>query len=111
MRNVGFLLRMTIADFTDLFKCLLSSSFFPSTESGESAEADSYLKALVTRWQSYVESGVFELSVPLDTQLGSTNQMADFWTEPWPYWNMKEKASVLFKSLEGSGLVVFKVCN
>ena len=66
---------------------------------------------MVTRWQSYVDSRVFELSVPLDTQLGSTNQMADFWTEPWPYWYMKEKAPVLFKSLEGSGLVVFKVCN
>lgn len=64
---------------------------------------------MVTRWGSYVDSEVFELSVARDTQLGSSNQMANFWTEPWPYWNMEEKAPVLFKSLESSGLVVFKV--
>lgn len=54
-------------------------------------------------------SGIFELSVPEETPLGAKNPVADFWTEPWPYWDMKERAGPLFDILSGSGLVIFKV--
>jgi hypothetical protein len=64
---------------------------------------------MVTRWKLYLASGVFALSVPEMTQLGAKNAMADFWTEPWPYWDMKERAGELFQWLRGSQLVVFKV--
>jgi len=63
---------------------------------------------MVTRWKSYLASGVFELSVPEKTQLGAKNTIADFWTEPWPYWDMKERAGELFQWLRDSQLVVFK---
>lgn len=35
--------------------------------------------------------------------------MVKFWTEPWPYWNMKERASQLWSWLHDSDLVIFKV--
>lgn len=64
---------------------------------------------MVTRWKSYLASGAFSLSVPEDTQLGATDEMANFWTEPWPYWDMKERAGKLYESLRASELVIFKV--
>lgn len=62
----------------------------------------------MTRWKSYIASGTFALSVPEETQLGETNLIAEFWTEPWPYWDMKERAGGLFELLSSSGLVIFK---
>lgn len=35
--------------------------------------------------------------------------MVKFWTEPWPYWNMKERANQLWSWLRDSDLVIFKV--
>lgn len=83
---------------------------------------------MVLRWQSYLENGIFALSVPLDTPLGGdvtvgTNGQknvvvnlekngvneASFWTGPWPYWDMKELAPELWTTLSESGLVIFKV--
>ena len=66
---------------------------------------------MVSRWKSYLTSGIFALSVPESTQLGTNNVMADFWTEPWPYWDMKERAGKLFDWLTGSQLVIFKVSS
>lgn len=39
------------------------------------------------------------------------NLQADFWTSPWPYWNLKERASGVFESLKDSGLVIFKASS
>lgn len=83
---------------------------------------------MVLRWQSYIENGTFALSVPLDTPLGGDVTVnangqknadvnvksngvkeASFWTGPWPYWDMKELAVELWKTLSESGLVIFKV--
>ncbi|KAF7980392.1 hypothetical protein HWV62_38190 [Athelia sp. TMB] len=101
-----FVSDVTPPDFVDLFKCLLSPTFFPSAGSEDEQQN---LHRMVTRWKGYLSSGVFELSVPEGTPLGAKNPVADFWTEPWPYWNMKERARPLFETLSESGLVVFKV--
>lgn len=103
-----FVSDVTPPDFADLFDCLLSPSFFPDSAAADTGERDN-LQRMVTRWKSYLGSGVFELSVPQNTQLGATNVMADFWTEPWPYWDMKIRSGKLFEHLSGSGLVIFKV--
>ena len=44
-----------------------------------------------------------------DTKLGKPNKMYDFWTAPWPFWDLKDKAPELYESLKKSDLVVFKV--
>lgn len=107
-----FVSDVTPLDFEDLLQCLLSPFFFPTIDPDPvSVDGKAYLRTMVTRWKSYITSGVFELSVPADTQLGSKNVMADFWTEPWPYWNMKERSGELFASLMQSSLVVFKVSH
>lgn len=65
---------------------------------------------MVHRWQGYVEKGVFALSVPLGTRLGEQRGgKYEFWTAHWPYWDMKEKAKMLWETLKASGLVIFKV--
>lgn len=68
---------------------------------------------MVTRWQTYIDQGVFSLSVPMDTPLGGDRCgktiRAEFWTTPWPYWQMKDRAHELFRSLLDSDLVIFKV--
>lgn len=66
---------------------------------------------MVTRWKDYIDRGVFSLSVSMDTVLGGGGMAmpAEFWTSPWPYWQMKNRAHELFQSLVESDLVVFKV--
>jgi hypothetical protein len=102
-----FVSDVTPPDFAALFSSLLSPSFFSFADSTPSSSQE-HLKSMVTRWKSYLASGTFSLSVPEGTQLGATNAMADFWTEPWPYWDMKERAVNLHASLRTSGLVIFK---
>lgn len=34
---------------------------------------------------------------------------ANFWTGPWPYWDLKERAPQLWSDLTESSLVIFKV--
>lgn len=67
---------------------------------------------MVSRWASYLERGVFTLSVPMDTPLGGNEASngADFWTSSKPYWNMETEAPRVFETLRKSGLVIFKVC-
>lgn len=64
------------------------------------------------RWTKYLETGVFSLSVPVDTPLGGngTNQSkrAEFWTMFNPYWDLEIEAPETFKSLKQSALVIFK---
>ena len=66
---------------------------------------------MVSRWNSYLEKGVFSLSVSEEAPLGGTlnTQVAEFWTTARPYWDMETEAPELFASLKGSGLVIFKV--
>lgn len=67
---------------------------------------------MVQRWQKYVDEGVFRLSVPLDTQLGGGGEKgkkAEFWTTPYPYWEMEMLDGELVSDLKRSGLVIFKV--
>ena len=69
-----------------------------------------HLTHMVSRWQKYLDQGIFSLSVPVDTPLGGStaSAMAEFWSTPHPYWNMRELDSRLHEELVGSGLVIFK---
>lgn len=68
---------------------------------------------MALRWKKHLDGGVFELSVPLQTPLGGGSEAsaktAEFWTTPWPYWDMKLRVKSLWDSLAESQLVVFKV--
>ncbi|KAH7921136.1 DUF89-domain-containing protein [Leucogyrophana mollusca] len=101
-----FVSDVTPTDFEATISSLLSSSFFPPESSMSSPASVAHLEQMVNRWKSYLKDGTFTLS----TNLGGadTKRMAEFWTSPWPYWNMKERESELWKWLSGSGLVIFK---
>ncbi|KAL5510965.1 hypothetical protein ACEPAG_3684 [Sanghuangporus baumii] len=101
-----FVSDVTPPDFRSIFESLRSESFF--LHDAPSADARAQLSHLLTRWEQYVEKGVFALSVPLETKLGEKNEMYDFWTAPDPYWDMSEKAPKLFESLKQSELAIFK---
>ncbi|KZT24930.1 DUF89 domain-containing protein [Neolentinus lepideus HHB14362 ss-1] len=111
-----FVSDVTPPDFAATIPALLDPSFFPdpssslssSTATPASPQLKENLKTMVTRWQSYINSGVFALSVPEDRKLGEKDEKADFWTGPWPYWEMKMKGAAVWERLRGSGLVVFK---
>jgi hypothetical protein len=60
---------------------------------------------MVTRWQKYLDDGIFSLATNID----NGQKMTEFWNGPWPYWNLNELAPELGQWLSGSGLVVFKV--
>ncbi|TEB29961.1 DUF89-domain-containing protein [Coprinellus micaceus] len=83
-----------------------STPFDTSTE-----ESFAHLASLVQRWQKYIDDGVFKLPVPLDTPLGGGGEKgrkAEFWTTPYPYWDMEKLDGELVKDLKESGLVIFK---
>ncbi|KAH9915315.1 DUF89 domain-containing protein [Fomitopsis serialis] len=125
-----FVSDVTPPDFKSAISSLLSPTFFPELESDvqtsslaassivqdativstpkELPESRQHLKDMVTRWAGYLESGVFTLSVSPETPLGASNPKVDFWTSPYPYWNMQELAPEVFGSLKDSGLVIFK---
>ncbi|THH07253.1 hypothetical protein EW145_g3507 [Phellinidium pouzarii] len=101
-----FVSDVTPFDFNSLFASLLSSSFFLSD--APSADARSHLTGMVHRWNTYIVNGAFALSVPPSTRLGEPNENYDFWTMPYPYWEMKAKAPKLYENLKESRLVIFK---
>lgn len=101
-----FVSDVTPPDFSAVIPSLLSPSFFPPDANPAAKE---HLETLVTRWQKYIDDGIFALSVPPSTVLGSSDVKADFWTSPWPYWDMKERAKDVWEMLVDSGLVIFKV--
>lgn len=82
-----FVSDVTPPDFAATIPSLLSDNFFPPPTGSETPATDSelaaqppsrpeehgYLRTMVTRWQSYLDSGVFQSSVPLDTPLGASN--------------------------------------
>jgi len=125
-----FVSDVTPPDFKSTISSLLSPTFFPEGVAehqtsalaapslqqspstiptpSELPESRNHLTEMVTRWAAYLESGVFELAVPLDTPLGASDVKANFWTSPWPYWNMKEQGPEVYDSLKDSGLVIFK---
>ncbi|KAI0063016.1 DUF89 domain-containing protein [Artomyces pyxidatus] len=102
-----FVSDVTPPDFASTPSSLLSPTFFPSPSSTPSP-SQAHLHQMVTRWQGYLTDGTFALSVPLDTPLGAPRDDLDFWTSPWPYWDLREHAPVLWENLKESGLVVFK---
>ncbi|OSD03671.1 DUF89-domain-containing protein [Trametes coccinea BRFM310] len=110
-----FVSDVTPPDFKSTTKSLLSPTFFPQESTAEGAaasqstdESRAHLYEMVKRWESYIESGVFSLSVPTDSPLGASDKMADFWTSPYPYWNMEALAPELHSALRESSLVIFK---
>ncbi|KAG8215249.1 hypothetical protein J3R82DRAFT_8802 [Butyriboletus roseoflavus] len=105
-----FVSDVTPTDFESIITFLLSSTFFPEPLF-PSTKSAAHLKQMVTRWRSYVEQGTFVLSTNLKEVNGQKvdgQALAMFWTEPWPYWNMKERASQLWNWLHDSDLVIFK---
>ena len=82
-----FVSDVTPPDFASTIPNLLSDNFFPPPKGAENVSENSelaaqppsrpeehgYLRAMVTRWQKYLDTGVFKLSVPLDTPLGAGN--------------------------------------
>lgn len=104
-----FVSDVTPPDFRQAFTSLLDSSFFPVPVGDPSAPSSEHLIHMVTRWKKYMEQGVFNLSVPFDSSLGDRSPIAEFWTLPWPYWNMEHQAPELFETLQKSDLVIFKV--
>ncbi|KAJ7073264.1 DUF89 domain-containing protein [Mycena belliarum] len=101
-----FVSDVTPADFADTISSLLDPSFLAPPE-GTNIE---HLERMVARWKTYVESGVFALSVPASTPLGGSaeSEVAEFWTGWAPYWDMRGRARGLWGELRGSGLVIFK---
>ncbi|KAI0086103.1 DUF89 domain-containing protein [Irpex rosettiformis] len=105
-----FVSDVTPSDFKSTIPSLFSESFFNPSNASGGPQQHEYLQKMVTRWQSYLDSGVFTLAVPVDTELGQSHPKGDFWTGPWPYWDLQEKAPELrvWEDLKGSSLVVFK---
>ncbi|KAG5338110.1 hypothetical protein C0989_008243 [Termitomyces sp. Mn162] len=103
-----FVSDVTPPDFQHVFTSLLDPSFFPTPVGDTSTPPLEHITRMVTRWEQYVEQGIFNLSVPSDTPLGSHAPAAEFWTSPWPYWSMEFHAPELFESLKKSDLVIFK---
>ncbi|CCM00959.1 uncharacterized protein FIBRA_03007 [Fibroporia radiculosa] len=108
-----FVSDVTPPDFLAAISSLLSPAFFPddpvdAAPAPGTSDSRAHLRAMVSRWEKYIETGVFELSVPRDTPLGADNVKANFWTTPWPYWNMREQGPEVFAGLRESGLVIFK---
>lgn len=116
-------------DFNETLSLLSDpTTFLSTTDSSASASAPSqqqqqHLHELVSRWKTYIADGTFKLSVPLDTPLGGKggggadtpsssdsngSRLAEFWTSPYPYWDLQERDPVLTKYLQQSGLVIFK---
>ena len=66
---------MTPPDFKSTFASLLSPTFFPEDNDADATAAASreHLSTMVKRWQSYVASGAFALSAPMDSPLGASH--------------------------------------
>ncbi|KAG6370737.1 hypothetical protein JVT61DRAFT_11124 [Boletus reticuloceps] len=105
-----FVSDVTPTDFESTITSLLSTTFFPEALLPDT-RSTAHLQEMVMRWRSYLEQGTFVLSTDITEVNGQKvdgKAMVKFWTEPWPYWNMKERASQLWGWLHDSDLVVFK---
>ncbi|KAF8486937.1 DUF89 domain-containing protein [Russula ochroleuca] len=70
--------------------------------------ASEQLERAVARWNAYLADGTFALSVPRDAAIGAQDEIVNFWTSPWPYWDIRLRAPKVWDALCGSGLVIFK---
>lgn len=103
-----FVSDVTPADFSYTIASLLDTNFF---QEASDREKDLLVK-MAGRWRTYWDQGVFQLAVPADSALGAGPEKAplgQFWTTPWPYWDLKLRDRDLWEHLSQSGLVVFKV--
>jgi hypothetical protein len=104
---------VTPSDFGETIAFLLDPAFFPRSPDAGLGPDFEHLKHMVSRWKGYVEQSIFNLSVPVETPLGGgvaeATRKADFWTGPWPYWNIESLAPEVFQILKSSNLVIFKV--
>ncbi|KAI8337097.1 hypothetical protein BC941DRAFT_397046 [Chlamydoabsidia padenii] len=80
-------------DVPILLNCCLNRDFFPNQPTDEQLDA---LKTMVTRWQSYLESGQLVL------------QSHPFWCSGLAYRSLPTEAPELFADLNNSKLVIFK---
>jgi hypothetical protein len=107
--SINNMLKVTPGDFTETITSLLDPTFLPPPD-GMNNE---HLRTMVQRWERYVAEGVFTLSVPAATPLGGgsdgTAELAEFWTSPAPYWDMRLHAPKLWNALKRGNLVIFKV--
>lgn len=62
----------------------------------------------IERWNAYLADGTFALSVPRDAGVGTPDERVDFWTSPWPYWDLRLRSPAVWDALHESGLVIFK---
>jgi damage-control phosphatase, subfamily III len=109
-----FVSDVTPTDFAATFTSLLAPTHFGPLEQSDASQSESaqsidHLSAMVARWNDHLRSGAFALSVPPQSALGANDPRVNFWTQPYPYWDMQLRAPELFASLRESGLVVFKV--
>ncbi|KAI0289666.1 DUF89 domain-containing protein [Russula brevipes] len=70
--------------------------------------APEHLVRAIERWNAYLADGTFALSVPRDAGVGTPDERVDFWTSPWPYWDIRLRAPAVWDALRESGLVIFK---
>lgn len=86
---------------------LKDESFFTQHAPDITSSDLSALKALGERWSRHMDSGVFKLSIPTTTALGSPSS-ADFWTTQYSYQYLPTEAPELLAELKKSTLVIFK---
>ncbi|KAI6113623.1 hypothetical protein EDD16DRAFT_1897040, partial [Pisolithus croceorrhizus] len=98
-----FVSDVTPTDFHKTAESLSSPTFFNATAE-TTPESALHLKEMVERWRKYLEQGIFRLS----TTVEDGHKKTQFWTGPWPYWYMEDKANSLWSFLTESGLVIFK---
>ncbi|EIN05895.1 DUF89-domain-containing protein [Punctularia strigosozonata HHB-11173 SS5] len=111
-----FVSDVTPPDFRALIESLSDPSFFPPSNRETAEQSKAHVEAMVSRWKRYIDEGKFALSVPADTPLGPRGvtegdvvKKGGFWTQPYAYWDMKERATELWEELaKESGLVIFK---
>ncbi|KAJ6476204.1 DUF89 domain-containing protein [Mycena sanguinolenta] len=103
-----FVSDVTSEDFANSIALMLDREFLPPPP-GMDFER---LRTMLNRWEKYISEGIFALSVPTTTPLGGVSdgaaQLADFWTHPAPYWDMRLHAPTLWDTLATSDLVIFK---
>ncbi|KAJ7619435.1 DUF89 domain-containing protein [Roridomyces roridus] len=101
-----FVSDVTPNDFSETISSLLDPTFLPPLPE----MSYDHLQSMVQRWKTYIDKGVFTLSVPAATPLGGGvgAETGEFWTTPLPYWDLQLHAPELWSFLKDSDLVIFK---
>ncbi|CAG8544713.1 12615_t:CDS:2 [Cetraspora pellucida] len=82
----------TLEDFNWLLKTLKNNEFFSSISNIEKLS----LEKLFNRWQSYITNSNWIITSDF------------FWTSPYSFWHLEEKAPELYNDLCKSHLIIFK---